>query len=119
MQKPRCWPTDDLDADWISLLAITTAVVKVTPCIPTPGALGKWFPGFASADGHGVHVIIKIFVNDGFTFAAKAEYLADSRRPIVAVLEAMAADRVGSISIPHLRDKFPVIVNPRVASDPN
>ena len=95
--------TGDLDADWISLLAIIIVIVKVTPCVPTPGALGKWFPGFALADGHGVHVVIYFFV-DGLTMV-KAEYLADSRCPVIGVPEVIATDRVESVSIQHLGDK--------------
>ena len=91
---------DDLDADPISLLTSdilvsTKAEVQVAPCIPPPSALIEWFPAFASAHGHGVHVIHFL---GAFALAdEKAQGVAHSRRPVVGVPEATAADGVPRI----------------------
>ena len=99
---------DDLDADPISLLTSdilvsTKAEVQVAKCIPSPGALPEWFPAFASAHGHGVHAVGFL---GAFALAdEKAQGVAHSRRPVVGVPEATAADRVPRIIEKHLGDE--------------
>ena len=100
--------TADLDADSISLLTsdilvLTKVEVQVAPCIPSPSARIEWFPAFASSHGHGVHVIRFL---GAFDFAdVKAKGVAHSRRPVVGVPEAGAADRVPLTTIKHLWDE--------------